>query len=157
MNEQWMNVIGFEDYYEVSNYGNIRSKDRVIFDKNFSKSGKPFERKRIFLGKMLKPSKVCGLGHLAVAFYQNGRSEGSRLIHRVVAEHFIPNPEKYPIVDHIDGNPENNRVDNLRWTNYFVNNANTPYVRYLHQLLDINHVKYKTQEEYYGNNGTTGK
>ena len=116
--ELWKDVIGFEDYYQVSNFGNIRSKDRVIFDKNFSKSGKPFDRKRTFNGKVLKSNKVCDSGHLSVAFYKNGRSQGSRLIHRVVAEHFIQNPLNLPIVDHIDWNPKNNNVDNLEWVDY---------------------------------------
>lgn len=147
--ELWKDVIGFEDYYQVSNFGNIRSKDRVIYDKNFSKSGKPFERKRTFNGKILKSNKVCETGHLSVAFYKNGRSQGSRLIHRVVAEHFIPNPSSLPIVDHIDGNPQNNHVDNLRWSDYFINNSNTPYVRYLQSILKDNNINYKNQKEYY--------
>jgi hypothetical protein len=149
MEEIWKPVNGFEDYYEVSNYGKLRSKDRIIYDKNFSKNKKQFLRKRSFKGKELKLIPVCDSGHLAVNFYKNGRSNGSKLIHRIVAEHFIPNPNKYPIVDHIDGNPKNNIVSNLRWSNFFINNANTPYVRYLQTLLNKNGIEFKNQEEYY--------
>jgi len=148
MEEIWVNVVGFDDY-EVSNTGKIRSKTRIIQDKNFSKSGKPFIRKRTFLGKELKAGPVGDFGHLSIAFYKNGRSQGSKLVHRVVAEAFIPNPSNLPIVDHIDGNASNNHVTNLRWSNYFENNANTPYVRYLQNILNTNNINFKSQKEYY--------
>lgn len=45
-------------------------------------------------------------------------------VHRLVAQMFIPNPEKKPCIDHIDGNKHNNHVDNLRWVTYKENNNN---------------------------------
>lgn len=49
---------------------------------------------------------------------------GGVLLHRVVAELFIPNPENKPCIDHIDGNKQNNRIDNLQWVTYSENMNN---------------------------------
>lgn len=52
-------------------------------------------------------------------------------LHRVVAELFIPNPENKPCVDHIDTNPKNNKVDNLRWVTQ-KENCNNPISKQKH-------------------------
>lgn len=49
-------------------------------------------------------------------FYKVVRWKGKNIsVHRLVAEVFIPNPDNLPYIDHIDRNPSNNRVENLRW------------------------------------------
>jgi len=45
-------------------------------------------------------------------------------LHRLLARHFIPNPNNYPVVDHIDRNTRNNNLTNLRWTSYAGNSRN---------------------------------
>ena len=148
MLEIWKPIKNWEDYYEVSNTGKVRSKERNIRDKNFSKSGKPFIRNRIFKSKELIGVPVSDLGHISVGLYRNGKREITPLIHRLVAETFIPNPNNYPVVDHIDGCPTNNSLENLRWANWEQNNRNTPYIRYLQSILNDNSITYKDQYEF---------
>lgn len=65
-------------------------------------------------GEMLTPMLVKGYLYVRV----RGKS---KLIHRLVAEAFIPNPYNYPEVDHINGNKTDNCVDNLRWVTRSLN------------------------------------
>lgn len=100
---QWKTVEGFE-LYEISNTGQIRSKDRVITN-GFG----TFTKK----GRNLKPIDN-GKGYLKINLIQNGKSK-REYIHRLVAFAFIPNPENKPLINHIDNNPMNNNAINLEW------------------------------------------
>lgn len=106
MNEIWKSVIDYEDYYEVSNLGRVRSKDRVVYNNG----GKQFKK-----GKILKGG-LCGRNrnYRFVTLSKNGATK-NKYIHRLVAEAFIENTHNKPTVDHIDRNTINNSVDNLRW------------------------------------------
>ena len=87
--EEWMKCEEHKNY-SISSLGNLRN----------DKSGK--------LIKLQKNNK----GYLKYTFPENKQ----HLIHRLVAKAFIPNPENLPIVDHINRNTFDNRVENLRWT-----------------------------------------
>lgn len=97
--EEWKDIEGYEGLYQVSNEGNAKSL-------NYNHTGRE---------KLLKPS-VRGNGYLQVQLCKDGKKE-NKDIHRLVAEAFIPNPNNYEIVHHIDHNRQNNVVENLMWMN----------------------------------------
>jgi len=101
--EIWKAISGYEGLYEVSDSGKIRSVTHTI---NRPYDGSPV----IFQGRILRPSKSSI--YLHVALCKDGKATTKR-IHRIVAEAFIPNPENKPHVNHLDGNPHNNCLDNL--------------------------------------------
>lgn len=72
-------------------------------------------------------SPICqwkdNVGYMQISIRKDGKKKYMR-VHRLVAEHFIPNPNNLPQVNHIDGDKTNNRVDNLEWTD---NKTNTQH------------------------------
>lgn len=92
----------------------IKRFDRYLINKN----GVVFSK---ITGKELKPS--LRKGYLCVCLYNFG-VKCTISVHRLVAETYIDNPLNKPCVDHIDGNPFNNHVDNLRWVTHSENNNN---------------------------------
>lgn len=114
MKEIWKPVKNYEGLYEVSNTGYVRSIDRTVIAKNGA--SKKLKGKELFF----TISKVDKNNHLPRASVQLWKNNQSRLIyvHRLVAEAFIPNPDNKETVNHKDGNPLNNCVDNLEWASY---------------------------------------
>lgn len=110
--EIWKPVKGLEGAYEVSNLGRVRSLDRVRRKSN--------GRNTFYKGRMIKITKNNTNDYL-IARIQDGRSSHS-LVHRLVAEAFIPNPLNLPQVNHKDENKANNRADNLEWCTAYYNN-----------------------------------
>lgn len=96
MKEVWVTVNDYPDYM-VSNLGNVKKL-------NYRKSGKE---------KILKHIEDR-YGYMTVNLYKNNKLKHFT-IHKLVATHFINNPENKPQVNHIDGNKKNNRLDNLEW------------------------------------------
>ena len=108
VDNEWRSIADYEDFYEVSNNGQVRSLDRIIE----ASDKKIYNRK----GKILKPyfSKR--------GYYVVNLPKGQVGIHKLVAEAFINNPEELPCVNHIDGNTKNNVITNLEWCDYSKNN-----------------------------------
>ena len=98
--EEWKDIDEYEGLYQVSNLGRVKSLK--------------FGKERI-----LKPDTILN-GYLRVQLWKN--SKGIRyLVHRLVAQAFIDNPDKLPMINHKDENPSNNCVDNLEWCTHKYN------------------------------------
>lgn len=95
--EEWRDIKDFPGY-QVSDKGNIRSRIN-----NRHGLGKDYHE--------ISPCLNDKQGHKSVQLGRDNR----RSVHRLVAEAFIPNPNNYPLVRHLDDDPSNNNVDNLAW------------------------------------------
>ena len=103
--EEWKDIEGYEGYYQVSNYGRVKSLKRTVWDKGgFYKT---------VAERILKVGKD-GKGYPQVILFKEGKGESCK-IHRLVASAFCENPYGYSEVNHKDENKENNRADNLEW------------------------------------------
>jgi hypothetical protein len=89
--EIWKDAVGFEGHYKVSNLGRVMTKRGLV--------------RKLRLND----------GYWAVDLSVGPVKSGNRLVHRLVAQAFIPNPENLPVVRHIDNCRTNARADNLRW------------------------------------------
>ena len=90
--EIWKDISYFPNKYSISNKGRVKNKITNHIYKNTNKKG----------------------DYLRVVLYDDSKTK-TFLLHRLVAEAFIPNPYNLPEVNHIDANKQNNCVDNLEW------------------------------------------
>lgn len=99
MNEEYRTIDGYEGLYEVSNLGNVRS----LYDGRHQK----------YRTKILKP-RMKPDGHVQVVLSKSGKVK-QFLVHRLVAQAFLPNPQNLPQVNHKNEIADDNRVENLEW------------------------------------------
>jgi len=95
---EWRDIDGF-DMYEVNSQGQVRRK-----------------------AQLLKPGSIPS-GHLTVALCKGKGKPKSMYVHRLVALAFLNNPESKRVVNHKNGNPKDNRLENLEWATHSENNA----------------------------------
>lgn len=117
MEEIWKNIKGYETLYQISDQGNVRAlprKQRMV-----SSTGTEYfitRPKELRLLKTQSDSK----GYLHVSLSKDDRSK-DLLVHRIVAEAFIDNPENKPEVNHKNGVKYDNAVTNLEWNTHSEN------------------------------------
>ena len=111
--EIWKDIEGYEGKYQVSNYGRVKSLDRFIDKKGQSPA---YLHERILSTKIHK-------GYKTVCLYSNNKQK-TFSVHRLIANTFIPNPNNFPHIDHINTIRADNRIENLRWVNRSMNMMN---------------------------------
>jgi len=109
--EKWQPLKGYEQLFEISTDGRIRS-----FAKKTQNRWGPCTK----AGKMLRPSPD-EKGYMKIRLWRSKDDFSSYRVHRLVANQFIPNPNGYDQVNHIDGNKANNAASNLEWCNNSLN------------------------------------
>jgi len=114
MIELWKDIKNYEGLYQVSNLGNVKSVDRYVYAGDNSNHKYQHIKER-----NLKLSG--GDKYIQVHLCKNGKIKAF-LVHRLVAEAFIPNPDNLPCINHKDENPKNNQAENLEWCTYKYNN-----------------------------------
>lgn len=110
--ENWLDVVGYEGLYQVSNFGSVKS-----LPKYNSKTEK-------ILRQTINPRD----GRVSVMLSKSPTDHKRVSVHRLVALAFLENPNNYPEINHKDENPQNNRVENLEWCTrkYNMNYGTTP-------------------------------
>lgn len=91
MKTKWKKIKGFEELYRVSSKGEVQN---------------------VVTGKTLKPIKQT-VGNYKVTLQKDKKSY-QFVIHTLIADHFIPNPDNLPMITHLDGDKSNNAVTNLK-------------------------------------------
>lgn len=106
MDEQWLPVRGYEEFYEVSDRGRVRS-----FPRRHRVHGGGYGVRR---PKLMSPARRSKAGHLAVSLRRDGKNREFS-VHVLVLEAFVsPRPDGM-LACHNDGDPANNSAENLRW------------------------------------------
>lgn len=97
MKEIWKDINGYESLYQVSNIGRIKS----------------FPRRGTYKDEYILNPQITKKGYYRVRLCN--KNSKAYMVHRLVAQAFIPNTDNLPFINHKDENKKNNNVDNLEW------------------------------------------
>ena len=116
--EIWKDIKGYEGLYQVSNIGRVKRLETKTkcFD-----NGKTTAY-RVVKERILKPHLRDNNGYASLLLSKNSKIKRF-LIHRLVAESFIDNPNNYPLVMHKDNDRQNNNLSNLQWGTHKLNHT----------------------------------
>ncbi len=136
--EVWKDIEGYPNY-QVSTFGNVKSKER------YTNVGIKNQKQCLRKEKILKQQKDSK-GYMQVILYnENGYKHFK--VHTLVAKTFIPNFFNKPTVDHIDRNKENNDVDNLRWASYTEQQNNKDKTKIIENMKILGKKPHKNRAE----------
>ena len=147
MIEQWKQINGYPNY-QISNLGRIKRIEHY--------TEKPHPRNKNMKVKCYYTERIkkCSIGggkakcyYLVCLTNSNGKQKRFSL-HRLVAEAFVPNPNNYNEIDHIDRNPENNRADNLRWVTHVENMKNQNPIKKPRKKIEHSEEFYRNHPNY---------
>lgn len=128
MKEKWRDVVGYEGIYEVSNKGRVRThKNKTTYTK---KHGVRHWKQRYLKDKTPNGRDV------RVSLWKDGKHKVF-LVHRLVAFAFMPVVKGKECINHIDGNPKNNNVENLEWCNHLENNRHAFETGLMHTNMAV--------------------
>ena len=113
MLEIWKPIPGYEEYYEASNLGRIRSLDRQMI----SPTGKRYTKR----GRIRSPVLNQATGYYAVVLCGEN-SKKTITVHRLIAMAFLDNPDGFECVNHKSEDKRDNRPENLEWCSKAYNN-----------------------------------
>ena len=105
MIEKWRDVVGLEGRYQASDFGRVRSLDRTTIRSD--------GQTRRYRGKMLTPT-LLPVGYFAVRLMVDGKYL-THYVHRLVLLSFVGSPLEDEECRHLDGDPQNNHLGNLKW------------------------------------------
>lgn len=136
--EQWVDIKGYEGLYQLSNLGKVKALQKEV--------NNPWGTSTIRKEKLLKIRPIGKKRYIHVKLVDNTKISYFTL-HRLLALHFIPNPEGKPIINHKDSNPFNNSLDNLEWCTHSENTQHAFKNGRCEYMKQVNSMKLKLRHQ----------